>query len=258
MKHKQTEIVSNVRIARDLYEMRFGWDPGAGAPLPGQFITIRVNDGTSPLLRRPFALSGYDTAEETAAIIYKKIGKSTQILTGKTQEDTLDWIGPLGNGFEMPAPGSIPILAGGGTGLGPILYFCAHLRQHNFQPVFIFGCQTREFVPRYPVFQAENPQITTDDGSEGLAGTVIDQLKQLPDTTFSNAILYCCGPTPMLRACHELAVEQQIPCYVSIEQVMACGVGACMGCVVKLNTSPGLVRACKEGPVFDSRTMLWT
>jgi dihydroorotate dehydrogenase electron transfer subunit len=258
MKQKRTEIISNNRIAHDYHEFRFSWDKGAGAPLPGQFVTIRVSQGTSPLLRRPFALSAYDTAADIAAIIYKKIGRSTEIMAGKTAGDRIDWIGPLGNGFTLPPAGSTPVLIAGGTGLGPILFFCAYLRQNGFSPVFIFGCRSKECVPRSPLFKAENPRVATDDGSEGFKGTAVECLESLPGDLLNSGALFCCGPLPMLRACHGLAAARGVPCHVSVEQVMACGVGACMGCVVKLRDEPGYARACKDGPVFDSRKLQWT
>jgi dihydroorotate dehydrogenase electron transfer subunit len=258
MKHFQTVILSNERIARDFFEMRFLWDESADPPLPGQFITLRVSLGTSPLLRRPFALSAYDSESKQASIIFRKIGRSTQLLAGKTSGDSLDCIGPLGNSFAPPAEGKRAFLVAGGIGLGPVIFWAASLQKQRPDTLVVFGCRTREFIPNCQGFVLTKPIIVTEDGSEGFKGTTVDFLKSLPRDQLSDAELYCCGPMPMLKACHDFAFARGIRCWVSIEQVMACGVGACMGCVVKMRQRPGFARVCKDGPVFDGELIQWT
>jgi dihydroorotate dehydrogenase electron transfer subunit len=253
MKHLKPSITSARILCEGFHELTFSWDPSAGIPLPGQFMTIRVAEGTAPLLRRPFAFSGYDTKAGTASIIFQKRGTATQLLAGKEPGDKLDIIGPLGNTFSMPALGQDAVILAGGIGLGPLLFLVSSLVAQKRTTTFIFGARSKSMVPAC-VLSGITASICTDDGSMGFKGTVIDYLRTL---SVANARLYACGPGPMLKACHAFALEHQLACEVSVEQVMACGVGACMGCVVKVVREPGYARACKDGPVFDSRELVW-
>lgn len=254
MKQLQSRILSNSRISTDFYEMVFSWDSKAGSPLPGQFLTIRVSEDSVPLLRRPFAFSGYDEKNGTASIVYQKRGRATQILTGKQPGEELDLIGPLGRPFPIPEQNEKLFLVAGGVGLGPVLFLAQFLKNQGKQVTFVFGCRTESFVPRMSCFQSAQPVVCTDDGSAGFRGTSVEYLVQKQKVD-SGSVLYGCGPEPMLKALTDLARKNDTRVWVSVEQVMACGVGACMGCVVK--TKSGFQRACKEGPVFSGRDIIW-
>lgn len=249
-------IKSNRKIADSFFAMEISWE-SKSIPFPGQFMTMRISDDTSPLLRRPFAFSGYDSLQSTVSLIYQKRGRGTELLAGKQFLDTVNVIGPLGHPFPLPhVNGSIFIVAGG-IGIGPILFLASQLQKTNYKFTFIFGCRTRSSIPDISDFHNFHPIICTDDGSEGFKGTTGDYLNSIKSNIHSEDTIYCCGPHPMMQACHEIASRCNASCWVSVEQIMACGVGACMGCAVKTKGDPGYARACKEGPVFLSNDLLW-
>lgn len=257
MNQISASIRSNTPIAQSFHEATFTWPTQSPPPLPGQFVSIRISDATAPLLRRPFAFSNVDPKAGTASIIYQTRGAATELLAGKGAGESLDVIGPLGKPFPQPEEKGICVLVAGGIGLGPMLFLAKHLRERRREVLFVYGCASEALVPRSESFRRANAVVCTDDGSVGFHGTNVAYLRTLPETRFAGATMYACGPTPMMKACHELAGERGVPCYVSMEQVMACGVGACMGCVVKTTSGSGFARVCKEGPVFDSREIVW-
>jgi len=253
MKQLKARILSNNSISDDFFEISFVWDTPE-KPAPGQFLTVRPSCDSVPLLRRPFAFSDYDDVSRAASFIYQKRGRATEIFSGKRKGEILDVIGPLGKPFPVPERTSRVITVAGGIGLGPILFLTSQLIKKGHDPLFVFGCRSANLVPRTDYFLQLNPVICTDDGSGGFKGTVADYLK-IADLLTQDSIMYACGPMLMLKACHDQAEKHGITCWISVEQVMACGIGACMGCVVKVKG--GYARACKEGPVFDSKDIIW-
>ncbi len=255
MKQTNTTIISNIPLCPDWFELTFTWDILSGIPMPGQFLTIRIVNQTSPLLRRPFAFSWFDRASSQASIIYQRRGPATALLAGLRTGDTLDCIGPLGNGFEPFISQKSIIAVAGGIGIGPMAFF-ARTENNNARPIqFVYGCRTASMIPATSWFDDLKTIVCTDDGSVGFKGTTGDYLRSLPANRYSLYDLFCCGPTPMLASCARFAQENNVTCIVSVEQVMACGVGACMGCVVK--TIDGFVRSCKDGPVFNAQKLMW-
>ena len=238
--------------------MVFSWDEKVQPPLPGQFCTIRIAQSTVPLLRRPFAFSAFDPIEKIASIVFKKVGVSTEILAGKKCGDTVDIIGPLGNSFIGRQQTSKSILIAGGTGIGPVFFFKRFLRQQKASSLMVIGYPSKSGIPNFKEFEDKTTTLCTEDGSKGFHGTVIDYLQTLPASYFQDTTLYCCGPSGMLKACNDLALYHDSECFVSLEQIMACGVGACMGCAVKVKGDPPFVRVCSEGPIFNSKTIAWT
>ncbi len=255
MKQFESRVIKNSVINEHFLEMEFEWNT-TQIPSPGQFLTIRVSEKTVPLLRRPFAFSSFDSQNKSCSIIYQKRGEATETLSQKRAGEKIDIIGPVGNGFPR-FEGKEALLVAGGIGLGPILFLSNSLRKAGIPTTLIFGCRSKSLKPVSPSFEREEPVICTDDGSEGFHGTTMDYLNSISRKAGPGSALFCCGPHPMLRACHNFSTKHQIPCYVSVEQVMACGVGACMGCVVKTVDPPGFKRACKEGPVFRSFELEW-
>jgi dihydroorotate dehydrogenase electron transfer subunit len=258
MKHFFSLIRSNTPLSEDLYEMVFSWNEEAPPPSPGQFCTIRVAQTTSPLLRRPFAFSDFDPLRKTASIIFKKVGVSTEILAGKQSGEPLDIIGPLGNSFLGFAQPPKKVLVAGGTGVGPIFFMKRLFRRQKAATLMVAGYASKSRAPDIEGGDDETVVICTDDGSKGFRGTVVDYLRTLPGEFLRETALYCCGPWGMLKACHDFAHERGCECFVSLEQVMACGVGACMGCVVKVRGETPYARVCSEGPVFQSKAIIWT
>jgi dihydroorotate dehydrogenase electron transfer subunit len=257
MKQFTGTIISNEPLCADLFEMKFLWNAGADLPEPGRFFTVRTSDSSVPLLRRPFAFSAFDKKKLSASMIYQKRGPGTGLLTAKGKNDRLDIIGPLGKPFPLPQKGQKALLVAGGIGLGPVLFLAATLARAGIPYTLIFGCRTAAGIPDSAGFSALRPHVCTDDGSSGFKGTTTDYLAGFSKAVDASTLVYACGPRAMLKGCHGFARAQGLVCYVSVEQIMACGVGACMGCAVKVNREPGFARACVEGPVFDSNDINW-
>lgn len=250
-----SEIISNNQINENFFELSFSKPSENIKPLPGQFLTIRIPESKHPLLRRPFAFSNAD--DKVLSIIYQVRGDATKALSSMKPGNQIDCLGPIGKPFSVPDKKGKSLLAAGGIGLGPILFLSSFLNKKGFDFTLIFGCRNSKLVPESDSFKKQNPVICTDDGSSGFKGTIRDYLETIRNEINESTNLYCCGPHPMLRSCHMFASEVKIPCQVSIEQIMACGVGACMGCVVKVKNGTGYARVCKDGPVFDSNELVW-
>ncbi len=259
-----SEIICQKEITRDYREMTFFWPWNYREPFPGQFLTIRTHTGISPLLRRPFAFSDYKKTSSCpsmggqASIIYQIRGEGTKLMASLKAGDALDVLGPLGNHFSMPLEGKSPVLAAGGIGLGPLLFLARRLDETGKKPLLCYGCRSRDFIPDLPKLKQGRMIYCTDDGSQGFRGNVVEYLDSLNPEEITGASLYACGPLPMLQGCHELSLRKNLKCETSLEEMMGCAIGACMGCVVEL-TIPGrpYARVCKEGPVFPSNMIKW-
>jgi dihydroorotate dehydrogenase electron transfer subunit len=260
MRQFQSQIVSNRQLGADFFEMSLGWDAAfAGVPRPGQFLTVRVSRDSAPLLHRPFAFAGFDGAAGTVSIIYRKRGRGTEILASRQAGETVDALGPLGNTFladDSLAAGNRQktIIVAGGAGLGPILFLADHIKKIGIDAEFVFGCRSAALIPDAAAFQDTNPQICTDDGSAGYRGNVVQYISANVGLN-ENTVICACGPEPMLKGLCALAQSANAKTRVSLECVMACGVGVCMGCAA--HTANGYLRVCKEGPVFNGEDIAW-
>lgn len=248
-------VLRNSPVAEDYFEMEFTWPFKEQRPLPGQFLTVRPFG--QALLRRPFAFSG--ATETTASIIYKQVGPATKEFAEMKEGDIADILGPVGTPFKTPAKDVTPILAAGGIGLGPMIFTAEYLAEEGFSPVLVVGARNKEMIPE---LKLKNSSITvvicTDDGSMGFKGNIVEYLQTEGASYTDKGEILACGPHPMLKACHNFAVEKNITCQVSLEEMMACAVGACYGCVVETTGEDKYKRVCKDGPVFDSREIKWT
>jgi dihydroorotate dehydrogenase electron transfer subunit len=205
-----------------------------------------------------------------AHTVYQIRGIGTKALATHTPGSTIDIIGPLGNAFPEPARDEIAIIVGGGIGIGPMLFLASVFSQQSFPYELIVGFRTAASIPlrsaglgAFTPLQwnalLKNALITTDDGSEGVKGTVIDALVHLESVKRSSSRwhIYGCGPSPMLAAIARFASARGAAAHVSVEQYMACGVGACQGCVIRA-AAGGYYRVCADGPVFSANTIDWT
>ncbi len=247
VKSFEARLMENFEVAPGYMMLTFklldGFIPPP-APRAGQFYMVSVGQGDEPLLKRPFCF--FDkTSPGEIAILYKVHGKGTRILASLKLDSVINVIGPLGNTYPALPKGKSPIIVAGGIGIASVMPL---IKKFGAKARVVFGARTAdEMVMREEVsgFLCE-VHGCTDDGTVGIKGTVIDMLKELNPGTES--VIYACGPTPMTRAVVEFAQERDIKGYASLEEHMACGIGACMGCVVM--TRKGYRRVCKEGPIF--------
>jgi len=259
--------------------------PGAS---PGQFVNIKLNNTFEPLLRRPFSI--HRVSSSNIEILYEAVGPGTAILKEKKPQEYLDVIGSLGNGFDWQSRGhQSPVLVAGGMGVAPLFFLAERITSHKVtrsvrseaQPprrgqgrceakrsllegdkvIVLIGARTKGQILCEKEFKRLgcDVKIATDDGSRGSQGTVTDLLKHLLSTMNyepSTIYIYACGPRPMLKEVAAISKRNNIPSQVSLEEHMACGIGACLGCVV--NTTAGYKRVCKDGPVFDAQEIIWS
>lgn len=242
-------IRENKPIADRIYRLVLECSAGEhGITAPGQFINIRI-DGL--FLRRPISVC--DWSETTVTVIYKVVGKGTQILKTYEPGRSLNALSSLGNGFALAKAGARPLLIGGGVGVPPLYGLCKKLVEHGTQPTVILGFNTEREVFYKDEFEQLGAEIlvVTADGSMGQAGFVTDAMQALrePATFF-----YTCGPEPMLKAL-DRALPADLQGQMSIEERMGCGFGACMGC--SCETKYGAKRICKDGPVLERSEILW-
>lgn len=220
--------------------------------LPGQFVEIRVTDSPSTYLRRPISICDYDPAKRVMTLLIRRAGEGTDRLCNLPEGSTLDIVGPLGNGFTIPAPGSTALLAGGGIGVAPLMLLGKRMKEAGVTPRFLLAARTASEILLLEDFAAiGEAAVSTDDGSAGEKGYAADN-----SALDSRYDLVCtCGPKPMMVGIARKARATGSPCEVSLENLMACGLGACLCCVEP--TLKGNLRACVEGPVFDTGMLLW-
>ncbi|MFH1386190.1 MAG: dihydroorotate dehydrogenase electron transfer subunit [bacterium] len=233
---------------------------------PGQFVEVKCSDNYEPLLRRPISLHKVNLIDGTFELLYEVVGIGTELLSKYKADQELDILGPLGTGFKIDPAKKVHVLIGGGMGVAPLLALATQITNNKLQitnaTYILLGARSKDFVIEEKTFRSMTDQIlvSTDDGTYGKKGFISDILldllnNTLTPTTYNLTTLYACGPKPMLRAVAEIAYQKKIDCQLSMEERMACGIGACKGCAVK--TTNGYKMACKDGPVFDSKEIIW-
>ena len=221
---------------------------------PGQFVEIRVDGSPTTFLRRPISINFVDQAQNELWLLVAAVGDGTRRLAQLQAGDTLNCLLPLGHGFTMPAFTSERfLLVGGGVGVAPLLYMGAEMHRQGNEPTFLLGARTAKDLLMLDIFKRYGRVcVTTEDGSEGEKGFVTNHSLLLKEQ-FSR--IATCGPTPMMKAVARYARQSNTECEVSLENLMACGLGACLCCVEK--TTEGNLCVCKEGPVFNINRLLW-
>jgi dihydroorotate dehydrogenase electron transfer subunit len=257
MLEQPVQIISNERDT-DLYFRLVVRAPQI-APLvqPGQFAHIRVLPMKDALLRRPFSI--YQVANDTFSILYKAVGKGTEMLARMRPGEELSVIAPLGHGFTVPQPGGeTPLLVAGGYGMAAMYL----LAQRSAQKGIVFvGGRRRVDILCEEEFRALgwDVRVTTEDGTHGEKGLVTQPLIAELKRNTTGRKLFACGPTPMLKAVGKIAEEFIVPAELSMDEHMCCGVGVCLTCVIPIKVGDGweYQRTCTEGPVFDVRQIAW-
>ncbi|MBM4331427.1 MAG: dihydroorotate dehydrogenase electron transfer subunit [Deltaproteobacteria bacterium] len=325
-KEAKARILRHQRIGADSFRLRLRCPEIARLAQPGQFIMLRVSEQSDPFLRRPFSFSrvfppgGKMKRTEEDGILeicYKVVGRGTSLMTKLQEGQQLHVLGPLGNGFWAAQGRKQAILIGGGIGIAPLIPWAEKLQRGRAQDrtfrnlnepsavVVLIGGESRDKILGVKEFKKLDlePQISTEDGSLGVPGMATDLLeRELMTRGHVSVALYACGPMPMLAKVAQIADQFDLPCQVLLEARMACGMGACLGCAVKVREEDSLknsqhappdaaeerilctsafaggetgassesfvqdvsqppafryARACKEGPVFESREIIW-
>jgi dihydroorotate dehydrogenase electron transfer subunit len=274
----RAEVVEHVPLARDTHRLRIACPEIAARIVPGQFVMLRLVGGDDPLLGRPFAL--YDVWDDAAGrpagidVAYLVVGRMTRRLAAVRPGDALDVWGPLGNGFSATpcdrlvmvagGIGQTPFLALGREALGGRVY--ANARRWNEAPsqvTLCYGVRTSAYLAGADDFRGAgfDLMVSSDDGSVGQKGLVTALLEStLDDSRGKQVRIACCGPEKMMEAVARLAAERGVPCELSLETPMACGLGICFSCVTKVAQPDGgwdYKRTCVEGPVFAAEKIVW-
>ncbi len=270
--HGPVVVAENVPVARDTYRLRFACPEIARRIVPGQFVMLRLADCNDPLLGRPLAL--YDVVPDAVGrphsldIVYETIGKMTRLLPEFGAGSRLEVWGPLGNGFP-PTPTEHLVMVAGGIGQTPFLalareYLGLHAYgepprhvPHARKVTLCYGVRNREYLAGVEDFRYLDVAVqpSTDDGSFGHHGLVTDLIRPVVERSAWACRVVCCGPEAMMEATAKIARELGVPCQVSLESPMACGVGICFSCVKKIRDAAGgwdYRRTCVEGPVFEA------
>jgi len=321
-KEVKAKILFHHRIGADYFRLRLLCPEIARGARPGQFVMVRVNELKDPFLRRPFSFSQILPPQEKkkkpmdeggVEICYQIVGRGTSLMTQLQEGQRIDLLGPLGKGFWTEEGRTRSILVGGGIGVAPLLSWAQELRGIRFRKgkgtkspgekmevLFLAGGKSREKILGIPECRKMGlePQVATEDGSLGIKGLATDLLeRELLLGRYESTVLYACGPIRMLARVAQMAYQFTVPCQVLLESRMACGVGACLGCTVKVREEDSrrtgrcsaaedaareaegecggdtrkkrempviseappfrYARACKEGPVFDTRKIFW-
>lgn len=247
-------VVENIKL-HGLYSLlKLTPEDGSALPPmePGQFVQVAVPDAPHTFLRRPISVNFVEPDKRLLWLLVRRAGEGTERLTRLEPEATLSVIMPLGHGFSMPKQGQRALLVGGGVGVAPLLYLGQQMRQSGLEPEFLLGARSEADLLELDEFRAlGRVHVSTDDGSAGAPGLVTAN----PALATGVDMIYCCGPAPMMKAVAAKAREIGAGCEVSLENMMACGLGACLCCVEK--TVKGNVCVCTEGPVFNINQLTW-
>ena len=272
MLQARVKILYNKKIKGNYFHLVLQAPKITKESLPGQFLHIKVNDAYEPLLRRP--LSIHRLKGTNIELLYEVVGRATEVLSHRKSGEYLDVIGPLGNGFNYQLPITnyqLPILVAGGMGVAPLVFLAQRLAKQR--PMVLIGAKTEKQALCAKEFERLGckVKVATDDGSVGFKGKATELLDNILASRFRlhvsgskkhvacslqrAAQIYACGPRPMLKEISRISKEYNISAQVSLEEHMACGIGACLGCAV--NTKDGFKRVCKEGPVFKADGIVW-
>ncbi len=274
MRNSLARILSNREIAHGHYKMVLNAPDIARTVRPGQFVHVRCTNVNEPLLRRPFSIYRVKEEKRVIEILYKVIGKGTAILSKRRKDEELDIIGPLGTPFKIERGIKEAIIIGGGMGIASLYLLAEEISKHNKKTLVkvILGARSKKLIigkEDLIKLQGINLQIATEDGSMGFRGLATELLRDSLKNISRNPgliYIYGCGPYPMLKEVAAISKGLGLPCQVSLEERMACGIGACMGCPIKVKSrysipqsqSPFVYKlTCKDGPVFDADEVIW-
>ena len=248
-------VTQNIRLHANYVLIKMTHANPLPEMVPGQFAEIRIDGSQSTYLRRPISINFVDKEANEVCFLVQLVGDGTRKLSTVSVGDVVNVVLPLGNGYSLPQNASVvkPLLVGGGVGTAPMLMLGSTLAKMGCKPTFLLGARSANDLLQLDEFQKlGDVYMTTEDGSMGEKGYVTMH-SVLNEQKFDR--IYTCGPKPMMMAVAKYAAANDIECEVSLENKMACGVGACLCCVE--NTDEGHLCVCKDGPVFNIKKLLW-
>ncbi len=251
----RVQVLSVQNLGTDVFVMRCFCPEIAKRARPGQFVHVKCGDDRAYILRRPFSIHRV-TSDNAFELLIRKVGKGTKYLSTVTPQSQLDMIGPLGTGFDIPEPTKKAVVVAGGLCVAPMMFLAEELIARHIRLYTVIGAQSRDELYYYMDFKrmGRDVYVATDDSSQGHGGFASDLVPRAIEDGAPD-VIYACGPHEMLAAVAGCAREYRIPCQVSLEASMACGVGACLSCACE--TTEGPQRVCVEGPVFDADRIEW-
>ncbi|MCX5750856.1 MAG: dihydroorotate dehydrogenase electron transfer subunit [Candidatus Saganbacteria bacterium] len=259
--HEKARILEHIEVAPKRFKLVISSLYISTHAQPGQFVMVRVSNELDPLLRRPLGINGIRKDEHIIELLYEVKGKGTEILSKTEVNELLDIVGPLGTGFTIKKEKPFAIVVAGGMGVAPMCALIGELKKQNKKTMVLLGARNKETLlcEEAVKVQGIDCRSITDDGSNGRKGFVSELLNEflneMRESDFNTSTIFACGPKEMLKVVAEIAFQKKIECQVSLEEKMACGIGACMGCVVK--TKSGHKKVCDDGPVFNANDLLW-
>lgn len=247
---KIVKVISQKQLASDVYSLWLNVGDMVKAVKPGQFVSLYSKD-ESRMLPRPISICEVAKATKAIRLVYRVVGEGTKEFSGLVSEDEIQIMGPLGNGYTLSDKRAI--LVAGGIGIPPMLQLAKELK--NVEKVIVLGYKDNQTFLKNEFENYGKVVVATEDGSVGVKGNVLDAIRE---EGVEGDVIYSCGPTPMLRALKAYAQEKGIEAQISLEERMACGIGACLACVcqskdVDEHSHVHNKRICKDGPVFDAR-----
>jgi dihydroorotate dehydrogenase electron transfer subunit len=263
----KVKILYRKEVAPNIYLMRLKAPEIVQDALPGQFIHIKCSKDNYPLLRRPLSIHQIDKEKGEIFILFQIMGEGTKLLADRTIGDDLDIMGPIGNGFNIYPESKKIVIAGGGMGVAPLLALCEELIRQGKEVRVLIGALKKELVIGEESFKilGAKVDVVTDDGSYKHKGLVPDLLEGTIEGGWLADQIFACGPKPMLRKINEIALKENIDYQASLEERMACGIGACLGCVCRIKTKNKkedkvkyeYKRICVDGPIFEGSEVVW-
>lgn len=248
-------VSEQLTLTPDYYLLSLEAPELARTASPGEFVMLSCGEGYDNFLRRPMSIHQVDRSKGQVDILYQIRGKGTDWLSKRTSGDRLSLLGPLGSGYTCSGPAGKGLLVGAGVGVAPLLFLASELADRQWELVILMGARSEAGILRPRAFMEYGEvKLATEDGSAGMQGTILDlATDELENATFD--MIFSCGSLPVLRGVQELSRQKGIPAELSLDERMACGVGACVGCVCQ-GADGSYLKVCQDGPVFSAEEVI--